>query len=61
LVKKAKKEKKYPTVTKGNTPVKKAKIKKKLPKAGSEAEILTLATASLASVVGACISLKKRK
>lgn len=61
LVKKAKKEKKSPTVTKGNTPVKKAKIKKKLPKSGSEAEILTLATASLASVVGAFVSLKKRK
>lgn len=61
LIKKAKKEKKSPTVTKGNTLVKKAKIKKKLPKAGSEAEILTLATASLASVVGAFVSLKKRK
>lgn len=61
LVKKAKKEKKSPTVTKGNTPVKEAKIKKKLPKSGSEAEILTLATASLASVVGAFVSLKKRK
>lgn len=37
------------------------KKKAELPKAGSEAEILTLAAASLSSVAGAFISLKKRK
>ena len=37
------------------------KEKAALPKAGSEAEILTLAAASLSSVAGAFISLKKRK
>lgn len=35
--------------------------KKKLPKAGIETEVLTLATASLASVLGVYASLKKRK
>ncbi|MFR9275459.1 MAG: DUF5633 domain-containing protein [Finegoldia magna] len=40
---------------------KQTKEKKKLPKAGNEAEILTLAAASLSSVAGAFISLKKRK
>ena len=39
----------------------KKKDKAELPKAGSEAEILTLAAASLSSVAGAFISLKKRK
>ena len=40
---------------------KQTKEKKKLPKAGNEAEILTLAAASLSSVAGAFVSLKKRK
>ena len=46
---------------KENTDSPNKKNKKKLPKAGSEAEILTLAAASLSSVAGAFISLKKRK
>ena len=44
-----------------DSPNKKKKEKAALPKAGSEAEILTLAAASLSSVAGAFISLKKRK
>lgn len=46
---------------KENTDSPNKKNKKKLPKAGSEAEIVTLAAASLSSVAGAFISLKKRK
>ena len=46
---------------KENTDSPNKKEKKKLPKAGSEAEILTLAAAALSSVAGAFISLKKRK
>lgn len=45
---------------KANKPAKSSTDKKKLPKAGIEAEILTLATASLAGVIGAYTSLKKR-
>ena len=46
---------------KGGVDSPKKKEKAALPKAGSEAEILTLAAASLSSVAGAFISLKKRK
>ncbi|MDU2639911.1 MAG: LPXTG cell wall anchor domain-containing protein [Finegoldia magna] len=46
---------------KDNADSPKKKEKAALPKAGSEAEILTLAAASLSSVAGAFISLKKRK
>ena len=40
---------------------KQTKEKKKLPKAGNEAEILTLAAAALSATAGAFVSLKKRK
>ena len=46
---------------KGGVDSPKKKEKAALPKAGSAAEILTLAAASLSSVAGAFISLKKRK
>ena len=55
------KEDKKENKKKENTDSPKKKEKAKLPKAGSEAEILTLAAASLSSVAGAFISLKKRK
>ena len=61
LVKKSEKVNTTTSDNKVSRPVKTTTDKKKLPKAGSEAEILTLATASLASVVGAFVSLKKRK
>ena len=61
LVKKSEKVNTTTSDNKVSRPVKTTTEKKKLPKAGSEAEILTLATASLASVVGAFVSLKKRK
>ena len=46
---------------KENTDSPNKKEKKKLPKAGSEAEILTLAAAALSTAAGAFVSLKKRK
>ena len=46
---------------KENTDSPNKKEKKKLPKAGSEAEILTLAAAALSTAAGAVVSLKKRK
>ena len=46
---------------KENTDSPNKKNKKKLPKAGSEAEIVTLAAAALSTAAGAFISLKKRK
>lgn len=61
LVRKSEKVNKTTSDNKVSRPVKTTTDKKKLPKAGSEAEILTLATASLASVVGAFVSPKKRK
>ncbi|MBS5943147.1 MAG: DUF5633 domain-containing protein [Finegoldia magna] len=60
----ARKSEKVNTTTSDNKvskPVTTTTDKKKLPKAGIETEVLTLATASLASVVGAFLSLKKRK
>lgn len=42
-------------------PAKNTTDKKKLPKAGIETEVLTLATASLAGVIGVYTSIKKRK
>ena len=44
-----------------DSPNKKKKEKAALPKAGSEAEILTLAAAALSTAAGAFVSLKKRK
>lgn len=60
----ARKSEKANTTTsdnKASIPVKSTTDKKKLPKAGIETEVLTLATASLAGVLGAFVSLKKRK
>ncbi|MFR6141331.1 MAG: DUF5633 domain-containing protein [Finegoldia sp.] len=56
-----KSENKKPNNKKQNTDSPKKKKKFALPKAGNEAEILTLAAASLSSAAGAFISLKKRK
>ena len=61
LVKKSEKVNTTTSDNKVSRPVKTTTDKKKLPKAGSEAEILTLATASLAGVLGVYASLKKRK
>ena len=61
LVKKSEKVNTTTSDNKVSRPVKTTTDKKKLPKAGIESEVLTLATASLASVVGAFLSLKKRK
>ena len=61
LVRKSEKADKTSSDKKVSRPVKTTTDKKKLPKAGIEQEALTLATASLASVVGAFVSLKKRK
>lgn len=61
LVKKSEKVNTTTSDNKVSRPVKATTDKKKLPKAGIESEVLTLATASLASVVGAFVSLKKRK
>nr|AAA67503.1 protein L [Finegoldia magna]prf//2015385A protein L [Finegoldia magna] len=52
-------EDKKPGKTDKDSPNKKKKAK--LPKAGSEAEILTLAAAALSTAAGAYVSLKKRK
>ena len=46
---------------KNKTDSPKKKEKAALPKAGSEAEILTLAAAALSTAAGAFVSLKKRK
>ncbi|MDU2383695.1 MAG: DUF5633 domain-containing protein [Finegoldia magna] len=61
LVRKSEKVNTTTSDNKVSRPVKTTADKKKLPKAGSEAEILTLATASLAGVLGVYTSIKKRK
>ena len=61
LVKKSEKTDKTSSDNKVSIPVKSTTEKKKLPKAGMETEVLTLATASLAGVIGAYTSIKKRK
>ena len=61
LVKKSEKVNTTTSDNKVSRPVKTTTDKKKLPKAGIEAEALTLATASLAGVLGVYASLKKRK
>ena len=61
LVRKSEKVNTTTSDNKVSKPVTTTTDKKKLPKAGIETEVLTLATASLASVVGAFLSLKKRK
>ncbi|MDU5527361.1 MAG: albumin-binding GA domain-containing protein [Finegoldia magna] len=59
--KKAGKDQKANNPKKANKNVKVQNRKTRLPKAGSEAEVVTLAAAALTSVAGAFISLKKRK
>ena len=61
LVRKSEKVDKTSSDNKVSRPVKTTTDKKKLPKAGIETEVLTLATASLAGVLGVYTSLKKRK
>lgn len=61
LVRKSEKVDKTSSDNKVNRPVKTTTDKKKLPKAGIESEVLTLATASLAGVLGVYTSIKKRK
>ena len=61
LVKKSEKVNTTTSDNKVSRPVKTTTDKKKLPKSGIETEVLTLATASLAGVLGAYASLKKRK
>ena len=61
LVKKSEKVDKTSSNNKVSRPVKSTTEKKKLPKAGMETEVLTLATASLAGVFGVYASIKKRK
>ena len=61
LVKKSEKVNTTTSDNKVSRPVKTTTDKKKLPKAGIEAEALTLATASLAGVLGVYTSIKKRK
>ena len=61
LVKKSEKVNTTTSDNKVSRPVKATTDKKKLPKAGIEAEALTLATASLAGVLGVYTSIKKRK
>lgn len=61
LVRKSEKVNTTTSDNKVSKPVTTTTDKKKLPKAGIEAEVLTLATASLAGVLGAFVSLKKRK
>lgn len=61
LVKKSEKVNTTTSDNKVSRPVKTTTDKKKLPKAGIESEVLTLATASLAGVLGVYASLKKRK
>ena len=61
LVRKSEKADKTSSDKKVSRPVKTTTDKKKLPKAGIETEVLTLATASLAGVIGVYTSIKKRK
>lgn len=61
LVKKSEKVNTTTSDNKVSRPVKTTTDKKKLPKAGIESEVLTLATASLAGVLGVYTSIKKRK
>ena len=61
LVRKSQKVDKTSSEKKVSRPVKTTTDKKKLPKAGIETEVLTLATASLAGVLGVYTSIKKRK
>ena len=61
LVKKSEKVDKTSSNNKVSRPVKSTTEKKKLPKAGMETEVLTLATASLAGIFGVYASIKKRK
>lgn len=61
LVRKSQKVDKTSSDKKVSRPVKTTTDKKKLPKAGIETEVLTLATASLAGVLGVYTSIKKRK
>ncbi|MDU5200855.1 DUF5633 domain-containing protein [Finegoldia magna] len=61
LVRKSEKVNTTTSDNKVSRPVKTTTDKKKLPKAGIEAEALTLATASLAGVLGVYTSIKKRK
>ena len=61
LVRKSEKVDKTSSEKKVSRPVKTTTDKKKLPKAGIEQEVLTLATASLAGVIGVYTSIKKRK
>lgn len=61
LVRKPEKVDKTSSDNKVSRPVKTTTDKKKLPKAGIESEVLTLATASLAGVLGVYTSIKKRK
>ena len=61
LVRKSEKVDKTSSEKKVSRPVKTTTDKKKLPKAGIETEVLTLATASLAGVIGVYTSIKKRK
>lgn len=61
LVKKSEKVNTTTSDNKVSRPVKATTDKKKLPKAGIESEVLTLATASLAGVLGVYTSIKKRK
>lgn len=61
LVRKSEKVDKTSSDNKVSRPVKVTTDKKKLPKAGIESEVLTLATASLAGVLGVYTSIKKRK
>lgn len=61
LVRKSEKVNKTSSDKKVSRPVKTTTDKKKLPKAGIETEVLTLATASLAGVIGVYTSIKKRK
>lgn len=59
LVRKSQKVDKTSSEKKVSRPVKTTTDKKKLPKAGIETEVLTLATASLAGVLGVYTSIKK--
>lgn len=61
LVRKSEKVNTTTSDNKVSRPVKTTTDKKKLPKSGIETEVLTLATASLAGVLGVYASLKKRK
>lgn len=61
LVRKSEKADKTSSEKKVSRPAKNTTDKKKLPKAGIETEVLTLATASLAGVIGVYTSIKKRK